>query len=469
MDIQTKDDALKVLSDLKTEQKRLSDSNRDLSLNLQAKSDDLKAVQQKLAEMSAPKVVTVSEKEATLRKFVGADGSLDVAGMASDETDRGEWHSEFKRLIDDRNLAKLMTKSGNVPKLDAKLNMHMASAPSDVRRAFSDSAGVGAEWIPDLVLPELAKQLYVGGAVESLFPTINLQSKELRLPVLNTQVRPYYKNGATWGGAITAQDDVTSQVSVTAKSFGSRISVDEDASADAITAGLDFVRSALSDALSHAVEGCILNGDETAAHLDLNPTGAPRAFNPAGRWNATGIGDADDHRRAFDGLRSLANDASATRDAAAMTYADIMATRGLMAGAHGISDSLAMIVSPEVMVMHLLDLEQVATIDKIGDKATVVTGSLAMLAGAPIVVSSLMPSNVNATGYFDAVTTNLTGYLFVDTARYFMANYKPLTIDIQREITQGIIEIVGTRRTALASYDASTVKNVAYGYNVATS
>jgi len=344
----------------------------------------------------------------------------------------------------------------------------MASAPVDVRRAFSDSSGIGAEWIPDLVLPELAKKLYVGGAVESLFSTINLQTKELRLPVLNTQVRPYYKNGATWG-TITAQDDVTSQISVTARSFGSRISVDEDASADAVTAGLDFVRNSLSDALSHAVEGCILNGDETPAHLDLNTTGSPRAFNPASRWNATGIGAADDHRRAFDGLRSRANDASSTRDANAMTYADIMATRGQLSGAHGVSDKLAMIVSPEVMVMHLLDLEQVATIDKIGDKATVVNGSLAMLAGAPIVVSSLMPSNLAATGFFDASTTNLTGYLFVDTARYFMANYKPLTIDIQREITQGIIEIVGTRRTSLGSYDASGVANVAYGYNVATS
>jgi len=465
MDITTKADALKVLSDLTAEQKRLSDSNRDLATNLESKSADLKLVQQKLAEMAAPSVVTVSEKEATLRRFVGADGSLDVAGMASDETDRGEWHSEFKRLVDDRNLAKIMTKSGNVPKLDAKLEMHMTSAPSDIRRAFSDAAGLGSDWIPDNMLPELAKKLYVTGAVESLFPTMTLQSKELRLPVLNTQVRPYYKNGATWG-TITAQDDVASQISVTAKSFGARISVDEDASADAIVAGLDFVRNSLSDALSAAIEDCILSGDETAAHLDLNTVASPRAFNPASRWNA-GHGAINDHRRAFDGLRSLANDASTTRDAVAMTYADIMATRGQMSGAHGVSDKVAMIVSPEVMVMHLLGLDQVATIDKIGDRATVNTGSLAMLAGAPIVVSSLMPSNLAATGYYTGSGTR-TGYLLVDTARYFMANYKPLTIDLQREITQGIIEIVGTRRTALASYDASTVKNVAYGINVAS-
>ena len=93
--IKTRDDALKVLSDLKAEQKRLQDSNRDLSENMEKKAAALKDVQQKLAELDAPKVVTVSEREATLRQFVGQDGSLDVAGMANDTADRGEWHAEF--------------------------------------------------------------------------------------------------------------------------------------------------------------------------------------------------------------------------------------------------------------------------------------------------------------------------------------------------------------------------------------
>ena len=157
--IKTRDDALKVLSDLKTEQKRLQESNRDLKENMESKSAALKDVQQKLAELDAPRVVTVSEREATLRKFVDSDGKLDVAGMASDTTDRGEWHSEFKQLVDDRNLAKLMLKSGNVGTLDAKLNAHMASAPAAIKRAFSDASAVGAEWIPDLVLPELMTKL----------------------------------------------------------------------------------------------------------------------------------------------------------------------------------------------------------------------------------------------------------------------------------------------------------------------
>ena len=140
MDIQTKADAIKVLADLKAEQKRLADSNRSLTENLEKKSADLKAVSQKLGELSAIKPVTVSDREATLRRFVRDDGSLDMQGMVSDETDRGKWHQELKQLVDDRNLTKLMTKRGNVDKLDRKIADHFKSAPVDIRRAFSDSS-----------------------------------------------------------------------------------------------------------------------------------------------------------------------------------------------------------------------------------------------------------------------------------------------------------------------------------------
>ena len=109
MEIETKADALRVLSEIKSEQKRLADANRDLNDNVIEKmASDLKDVQQKLAEAAAPKVETVSEKEATLRYHVKADGSLDVAGLVNDDTDRGEWHAEFKRLVDDRNFTKML-------------------------------------------------------------------------------------------------------------------------------------------------------------------------------------------------------------------------------------------------------------------------------------------------------------------------------------------------------------------------
>ena len=80
MAIQTKSDAVKVLADIKAEQKRLADSNRELKEHtIEKMAADLKDAQQKIAELGAPKVETVSEKEATLRQHIREDGSLDVA------------------------------------------------------------------------------------------------------------------------------------------------------------------------------------------------------------------------------------------------------------------------------------------------------------------------------------------------------------------------------------------------------
>jgi HK97 family phage major capsid protein len=458
--IKTRDDALKVLSDLKTEQKRLSESNRDLTENMEVKAKALKDVQQKLAEMNAPQVVTVSEKEATLRKFVDSDGKLDVAGMASDTTDRGEWHSEFKRLIDDRNMAKLMTKSGNVPSLDAKLNAHMSSAPTDVRRAFSDGAAVGAEWIPDLVLPELMTKIYTPRAVEALFTTMAMPGKELRLPFLTLKVKPYLKAAATWG-TITAEDDATSQISMTAKSLAARIQVDEDASQDSIVAGLGYARAALADAIASAVEDAIINGDSAGTHQDTIAS-----WNPRSRWNASGLGGTDDHRGAWLGLRAQSFDVSSTRDASSDSdhYNGILTTRALMDGAHGVGSNLALVCSPEYYLEKLLAIDEVATIDKLGTLAQVVTGQVASIGGMAVVPSDFMTNDMHTTGLYTGSSAT-TGYCIVNRDAYVMGNYKPISTDFQREIVNGVVDVVATRRCIFKCLEESS-KAVAFAFNI---
>ena len=463
MDIQTKADAIKVLADLKAEQKRLSDSNRDLTENLEKKSADLKAVSQKLGELSAIKPVTVSDKEATLRRFVRDDGSLDFAGMVSDDTDRGQWHQELKQLVDDRNMAKIMTKSGNVDKLDRKVADHFKSAPVDIRRAFSDSSGVGAEFIPDLLLPQMVQKLYNAGNVENLFPSMQMPGKELRLPFLTLKVKPYLKSGATYG-TITAEDDVTSQVSMTAKSFAARITLDEDASVDSIVSGLEIARSSLATSMAHAIEDAIINGDTAGGgHQDTIASWSPR-----GRWNTSGLGGSDDHRSAFLGLRAQAFDVSSAHDPGAVTFAALMSTRAQLEGAHGVGSNLALIVSPEYYLLHLLDMEQVATVDKFGPQATVLSGQVAAVGGGSVIISDFLTADLETSGKFTDGTGGKTGYIWVNRDAYMVGNYKPVTVDIDREIVNGTVETVVTRRVAFQCMEAAN-KTVAFGYNIASS
>ena len=303
-----------------------------------------------------------------------------------------------------------------------------------------------------------------------------MPGKEVRLPYLNTQVRPYLKSAATWT-SIAALDDATDQVSITAKSIAARITLDADSVDDSIIFGLDYARDSLVDAVASAVEDGILNGDTASTHADLNTTGSPRAWNPRSRWAAgtgTGaLGVASDHRRAWIGLRAGSTDKSSTYDGSGIegssAYASIMGARASMAAPHGQGD-LLMIVSPEVMALYLLELDQVATVEKYGPQATVLTGSLAKLAGMDVMVSGFMSADLNASGAYDGSTTTKTGYVIVDRSRYMMANYKPMTIDVDREITSGTIETVATRRCAFVDLDVtSSAKNVVFAYNIANS
>ncbi len=467
MDIQTKDDALRVLSEIKSEQKRLSDANRELNDNVIEKmAADLKDAQQKIAEMAAPKVETVSEKEATLRYHVKADGSLDVAGLINDDTDRGEWHAEFKRLVDDRNFTKMLTRDGRGSDvLEAKLHEHVSKAPAVIQRAFSDASNVGEDFVPDLLLPELRKKLYVPTALEAAFPSFNMPGKECKFPFSTGKVAPFLKNAATWT-AITAMDDTTSQISATAKSFGARITADEDTVADSVVPALDYFRDSLTTALQAGVESAILNSDTTDAHADLHTTASPRLWSEGGRWDTSSVtSTAADHRRSFIGLRAAAYDASTGRNASAMTYADILITRSSLDSGYQAADDLLMIVSPIVMTKYLLQLAETKTLDVFGPAAGILNGSIGKLGGMDILVSGAMTDDLSATGVYDGSDTDHTGYVIVHRPSWVMGNYKPQTIDIDREITKGQIEIVGTRRCTFIDM-SNGAKSVAYGYNV---
>ena len=470
MDIKTRDEAVKVLADIKTEQKRLSDSNRDLKDNVIEKmAADLKDAQQKIAEMAAPKVETVSEKEATLRYHVKADGSLDVAGLVNDESDRGEWHAEFKRLVDDRNFTKMLTRNGKgSDKLEQKLNDHISKAPALIQRAFSDASSVGADFVPDLLLPELRKKLYVPTALEAAFPSFNMTAKEIRFPFSTGAVAPFLKNAATWS-AITAMDDTTSQISATAKSFGARITADEDTVADSVVPALDYFRDSLTVALQAGVESAILNSDTATEHADIFSVASPRLWDEGGRWDTgTVASTAADHRRAFIGLRAAAFDASTGRDANAMTYADILETRSSLDGGYQAANDLLMVVSPIVMTKWLLQLAETKTLDVMGAAAGILNGSIGKIGGMDVMVSGAMTDDLSASGVYDGSDETKTGYVIVHRPSWVMGSYKPQTIDIDREIVKGQIEIVGTRRCTLIDM-SNGAKSVAYGYNVAKS
>ena len=63
------------------------------------------------------------------------------------------------------------------------------------------------------------------------------------------------------------------------------------------------------------------------------------------------------------------------------------------------------------------------------------------------------------------MTTTKTGYVIVNTDAYMMGNYQPISTQIQREIVNGVVDVVATRRCIFKAMEAAS-KSVAYAYNI---
>ena len=452
--IETAEDAKRVLSELASEQKRLKDANRALTENLDAKVADLKAAQKTLTE-AQNRANDRGEGSAVIRDFVhkrhdgaeairwksGANDDGDfLPGLLDTPTDDA-WVSKMQHLIEQRTLVRTMTKGrshkaapGNSPKTDRAIERHLQRAPEPVRRLFSDASGTGAEFIPDLLSPQLEQEL-----------------------------RPYKKVAITSDdpAQYTSSTIATAQRSITATGLAVRAQLDEDTTEDSIIQGLPLHRALLVQALTDGTEDCIINGDTAATHQD---TGIA-SWDIRGRWGTSGLGGSADHRRTWLGLRAAAADASSTVDgSSAETLAGLLSDRASLDSPHGVAGDLVMIVSPEYYLAKMLDWDEVLTMDKFPNP-TVVTGALANVAGMPVVISEFVDKEYNTAGIYDNSTKTKTGYLLVNRGRWYMGVRRSTLVEVDKDITRGVIDAVSTVRKVFFTVDASTKKNVMWSYN----
>ena len=50
--------------------------------------------------------------------------------------------------------------------------------------------------------------------------------------------------------------------------------------------------------------------------------------------------------------------------------------------------------------------------------------------------------------------------LILNRSRFMVGNYKAGTVELDKDITRGVIDVVGTRRATVFTIDSSTKKNV---------
>tara|TARA_R110002020_G_scaffold102600_10_gene240797 strand:- start:4063 stop:5400 length:1338 start_codon:yes stop_codon:yes gene_type:complete len=443
--------------------------------NAEKKTADLVAIQKRISEMENRAGGSTTSSNATLKKYCRADGSVRMKGEATrdqafmpgllNDAPVCDWQADLQEAVSDYTLVKSLSGNSRAPKCLARVQEIARKAPVEVQRIFADSAGVGAEWIPDEMLPALERNLTAQRRVAAAFDTMTLPNKTTLLPYLSSGFRPYIKAAATSDdpAQYTSSSMVTEQRTITATGFAVRAQVSDDAEEDSIIAVLPTVRAELVQALVDGEEDSIINGD-TGTHQD-DASGALASWNIRSRWGASGLGGSADHRRAWIGLRARAADVSNTLDRSTFDADTLMADRATLDSPHGVDGSLILITSPEAYFKHLLTMSQVQTMEKF-PQPTIVSGQLGQVYGMPIIISEFMGADLNSSAGLFTGSGATSGMLLVNRDRFKIGQLRGSQIEVDKDITRGTHQMVATVRETFFTVDDATKKNLRYMFNL---
>ncbi len=473
------EEAKGILAEIVTHQK----NNVDRLSQFEKQVDELKRAQRLMEESVYRAAPEVGNDESGLSEFIKKDGSIrwtksqgyvdtpngrqpiENAGLLDTPTPCSQWHAELIKMNTDRNLARLLMREAFTPKLDAKLQKHLDKAPraikASVEKAMYDSAGVGGDWVPDQFRADLYEAYKTPRVVRSLFSEIQMDRQTLLVPRLDRGGRPYIKGQVTSDNPAnyTASTAATSQKTISTSGLACRFVIDDALAEDSAIALIPTLQRQIVSDLASAVEDAIINGDAAATHQDDIAN-----WNIRSRWGASGLGGSADHRRAWTGLRAQAYDRSATLDTSTATFAKLLE---LMANLGELNSSdRVLITSPENIVNNLLNIEQVRTLDVFGPAATIITGQIAAVAGMPIVMSRFMSADLASTGLYTG-SGDKTGMLVVARDSYNIFARRGVSVEQDKDITAGAINLVATERLTFNTLDPDSTKNVAFGFNMA--
>lgn len=390
------------------------------------------------------------------------DGTWDY-GLLDDPAPVCEWQKRLQVLVDQRSAVRAYQKHPHTPQLDHMVEQHMRAAPVEIKRIFADSSTIGAEWIPDMTLPMLEMELRAARRLEALFGVVQApNSGTITIPFLSTGLRPYLAGAAAVDdpAQYTSSSVATAGRTFTVGKLAVRAQIDEDAVEDAIIMALPIMRQEIVDAITDGFEDVMVNGDATATHQD-----AIASWDPRSRWGSAGLGGSGDHRRLATGLRARAFDVSNTNDgSSAKTAAGALAARASLDSPHQYG-SVAYAMSPEYLVESALAFDEVETVDKLGPAATIRTGQLASLYGAPVYMTEFLTNDLHTTGLYTGASAT-TGYLVVNTDRFKVGVRRAARIEMDKDLSRGIFNLVTTARKTFFTFDSATKKNVRFEFNL---
>jgi len=313
------------------------------------------------------------------------------------------------------------------------------------------TATEGLEWIPTDFSSQLTDAIMLQHIVAGLFPLIRMPTEPYTIPTQTAKpIASVVGEGAaatdTNFGASIATTANKSLASVIMKSF---VDFTEEITEDSIIPMIPFVRGWVSKALLRAEETMIINGDATGGHMDSDTTAA------------------EDPRKALDGLRQFAgSNIYNTTNPSPFTADMIRNTRALLSPGFRENPSDLAYITSGLGLLNFIQIAEVLTLDKFGPAATILNGQIGAIDGSPIIISEHVREDLNATGVYDGVTTNLTIFLAVHLPSFVRGTKRDPRVETDRDIKTGVNTMaISQRRGFLDLQDSATFDNCAIGYN----
>ena len=352
---------------------------------------------------------------------------------------------------------------------DTKLFQKLMNESSEFKKALdSTTAGEGDEWVPTGLSPALVEEVTQLGMIEQMHPHIAMPTQPYEIPLQVGRLTAYLASEQTADSGQTAVTkssgaSMTNKLTLTAVDLAVEVLTSKHLEEDSIVPILPFLRGEIVKSLVRGIEESCINGDTTATHMDTDIEAA----------------GATDRRTAWKGYRKHAIANGYSIDMAAggngFDFETFMKVRAKH-GKYGINPSdLFWLLSLETF-FRALSLKDsagnaiVTTIDKLGSRATALTGVLGVLAGSEVAVSEFSRDDLNASGVNDGVTTSKSAILSVQKSGFVFGDRRDARIQLLDQVyaeyqQDALLSVIRKAFAPLRPIASNAA--VAIGYNIA--
>ena len=312
----------------------------------------------------------------------------------------------------------------------------------------------GVEWVNAVFSTEFTDRIALGGKVLPLFYRFPMAAKSVTVGGQTARMTAY-RGSANENTATTADTTgLSTNVAFLAEEVNIYQAFSDSLDADAVVATYPKLSQMMVESVAEWLDLMVMDGDEDAT-MDSD-------------WSAT-----SDPRYAWNGLRHKAlTDTGANSDLSTFDLDNLLEMPGAMAGYGDNPDKLSWIFPTKTFWTKLFTLTDNSTnknsvwlpCNAANGINPVVTGQIGILAGIPVTVSSLVRTNLNASGVYDGTTATKAVCYCVHRDSFWYGDRQMITVDSQHMVKTRNTDVVLSVRGDFKSMRGDAL-TVALGYN----